>query len=360
MELLKGAELRDYFRNACIAELEARTASLDEIAGEAAIVYPVLLDDRLELLVSANGELHRARSPVPSARLEQTAQALRSALQDVGSTTWREPARQLYDWIVRPIEPVLKQTGTKTLVFVPGGALRAIPMAALLDGEEFLVERYALAVTPSLNLIDPEPLDRSQVRLFAAGISESVQGQPALPKVREELAAVHDIFGGTSLLDAEFQVARVGTAIAEQRPTIVHIASHGLFTGDPDQSYLLAYDAPLTMEKLGEMIGVARFREDPLALLVLSACETAEGDDRAALGLAGVAIRAGARSAMGSLWSISDDAAVELVKGFYRELERSDVSRAEALRRAQLGLLRDPRFAHPFYWSPFLMINNWL
>jgi filamentous hemagglutinin family protein len=360
MELLKGAELRDYFRDACIAELEARTETIDAIAGTAAIVYPLQLDDRLEVLVSAGGRLHRARSPVPSARLDATAQAFRSTLQQPGSDAWREPARQLYDWIIRPIEPVLKDSGTQTLVFVPGGALRAIPMAALLDGEQFLVERYALAVTPTLSVIDPEPLDRAGVRLFAAGISESVQGQPALPKVPEELAAIREIFGGASLLNAEFRVERVGEAIAEQRPTIVHIASHGLFTGDPQQSYLLAWDAPLTMERLGEMIGVARFRDDPLALLVLSACETAEGDDRAALGLAGVAVRAGARSAMGSLWSISDDAAVELVKGFYRGLDDGDASRAESLRRAQLALLRDPRFAHPFFWSPFLMINNWL
>ena len=108
------------------------------------------------------------------------------------------------------------------------------------------------------------------------------------------------------------------------------------------------------------MVGVFRFRDDPLELLTLSACDTAAGDDRAALGLAGMAIKAGARSALATLWNINDEASVDLVLDFYREIKDSSVSRAAALQHAQLKLLDNPRYEHPGFWSAFLMINNWL
>ena len=144
------------------------------------------------------------------------------------------------------------------------------------------------------------------------------------------------------------------------RPSVVHLASHAEFGGDPESSFLLTWDGRLNMDQLAEIIGRRRFDERPLELLVLSACQTAVGDERAALGLAGVAVRAGARSALGSLWSIADDAAFQLIERFYAELVRPGVSRAVALQRAQQALLEDETFSHPFFWSPFLMISNWL
>jgi CHAT domain-containing protein len=114
------------------------------------------------------------------------------------------------------------------------------------------------------------------------------------------------------------------------------------------------------MDRLGETVGSTRFRERPIELLTLSACETAQGDDRAALGLAGVAVQAGARSALGTLWSVNAAAAAELLTDFYRELRPDSVSKAVALQRAQKKLIADPSYGHPFYWSPFLLISNWL
>ena len=131
------------------------------------------------------------------------------------------------------------------------------------------------------------------------------------------------------------------------------------FTGDPNTSFLLTHDGRIGLEEFGDVVRPARFREEPLELLVLSACSTASGDERAALGLAGVAIRAGARSAVGSLWQIGDEVAYELVVEFYRQLTDASVSKAVALQRAQQNLL-DGELGHPFYWSPFLLINNWL
>jgi CHAT domain-containing protein len=133
-----------------------------------------------------------------------------------------------------------------------------------------------------------------------------------------------------------------------------------VFAADPDESFLVAWDGRISGRELASMLGQLRFREDPVELLTLSACETARGSDRAALGLLGVAVQAGARSALGSLWKVDDASTARLMTAFYEGLAADGLSRAEALRRAQRGLLADPAFAHPLYWSGFLLINSWL
>lgn len=142
--------------------------------------------------------------------------------------------------------------------------------------------------------------------------------------------------------------------------TIVHIASHGKFEREVKNSFLLTFDDKLTMDHLNQVIGRFRYRDQPLELLSLSACQTAAGDDRAALGLAGIAIKAGARSALATLWFISDEASSALVVEFYHQLQDPTVSKAMALRNAQLKLLENPDYQHPIYWAPFLLLNNWL
>ena len=173
----------------------------------------------------------------------------------------------------------------------------------------------------------------------------------------DELGSISDAYGGRMLLDAEFTRARFESAMADRQPAIVHIASHGQFTGDPATSFLLTHDGVLSMSELEQSVSA---RSIPLELLVLSACETAAGDDRAALGLAGVGLRAGARSAVGSLWNVSDAATALLFEDFYGRLHAPGTSRAAAMRAAQQELLDSDRFNHPFFWSGFLLINSWL
>ena len=360
VEKLKAAELRNYLRDDCSAQLEARTASLDSLAIDAAVVYPIALRDRLELLVRLPSGLERFTVPVAAEEIEAEARAFRLLVQDRTSSAYRPVARKLYDWLVRPYAAQLAATEVQTLVFVPDGALGTIPMAALHDGEHYLAERFALATAPGLSLVDARPLDVEGVKPLIGGVSQSVQEFAALGSVPSELEAIRGLFGGEVLLDASFQAARIQNAVQEARPTLVHLASHAVFTGDPATSFLLTHDGRITMDELGALLSRTRFRSDPIELLVLSACETAVGDERAALGLAGVAVRAGARSALGSLWTISDEATYPLVVHFYGRLHESGVSRADALRHAQRALLASPRFSHPFYWSPFVLISNWL
>jgi CHAT domain-containing protein len=360
IEVLKVAELRDYFRDDCVDIALSRVVQLDVVSPTAAVVYPIMLADRTELLVTLPSGLRRFTVPVGEPALTQEVRQFRRMLERRTTRQYLRHARQLYDWLIRPLQAELAEAKIDSLIFVPDGALRTIPMGALHDGQHFLVEQYALAITPGLKLTDPRPLDRKRPRILAVGVTEAVQGFPPLPEVEAELVALREVFGGTTLLNAKFSVANIERELRTGAYTIVHIASHGEFGGDVDKTFLLAFDGKLTIDRLDQLIGLFKFRDEPLELLTLSACDTAEGDDRAALGLAGVAVKAGARSAVATLWSVNDEASAELVADFYRELKRPEVSRAAALQRAQVKLLADPRYHHPGFWSPFLLINNWL
>ena len=360
IEQFKVAELRDYFRDGCVDAAKARAASLENVSKTAAVVYPIVLPDRIELLVSMATGLTRVSVPVKEEALTQEIRAFRKRLEKRTTREYLPHAQQLYDWLIRPIELVLGTLPIDTLVFVPDGSLRTIPMAALHDGRQFLVSRYAMAIAPGLTLIDPRPLKRVALKALSVGLTESVQNFPPLPNVAEELEAMQRFYPGVLLLNQNFRLAKLEEELKEGRFPIVHIASHGKFENDVRKTFLLAFDEKLTMDRLAAYIGFFRFREPPVELLTLSACQTAAGDDRAALGLAGVAIKAGARSALATLWFINDQASSVLVSEFYRQLQDPSASKAVALQRAQLKMLEEPAFDHPAYWAPFLLINNWL
>ena len=361
VELFKAAELRDYFRDDCVDTALAKVTKLDAIAKTTAIVYPILLSDRTELLISLPTGLKRVPVQVGSNTITQEIRQFRRRLEKRTTREYLPHAQRLYNWLIRPIEADLVSLQIDTLVFVPDGLLRTVPMGALHDGKQFLVTKYALGITPGLNLTDPRPIKREQIKMLAVGVTEAVQGFPALPNVAAELKALGTLFEGTTtLVDKEFLAANLEKKLKDEPFTIVHVASHGEFGSDVESTFLLAFDEKVTLDRLEQMIGVFKFRDEPLELLTLSACDTAAGDDRAALGLAGMAIKAGARSALATLWNINDEASVDIVLEFYRELKDTSVSRAVALQRAQLKMLTNPRYEHPGFWSPFLMINNWL
>ena len=236
----------------------------------------------------------------------------------------------------------------QTIVFVPDGALRLLPLAALHDGQQFLVEKYALAITPSLTLTEPRPLPPGKVQVLAAGVSSAVAGFPPLPRVAEELYRVQRLYGGIVLLEQDFSPERFDTTLRQGAFGIVHIAAHGQFAAEAAESSLLTAHGKLTMERLAQIVGRLRFRDRPLELLTLSACETASGDDRAALGLAGIALQAGARSAVATLWLVHDEAAAVLMEVFYRSLQVPGVSRARPCNRPSVLCSRTPRMPIPF------------
>jgi CHAT domain-containing protein len=292
------------------------------------------------------------------AELTAETQALRAALANPASgPTYLASAQRLYEWLLAPLLPVIAAANPEVLIFVPPGPLRTIPLGVLHDGRQFLVERYALATTPALSLISAAE-SRPVSRVLASGIIAPVQGFPPLPFVEAELASIAEAFPTVVHADENFLADALRTEILAGGYTIVHLATHAQFESDYERSFLLAYDGLVTMDDLEEVMSSQRFSARPIDLLVLSACQTAAGDERAALGLAGVAVKAGARSALASLWQVNDESTAELIGEFYRQLV-ADKRKAAALRGAQLRLLNDQRFSHPAHWSPFLLIGDW-
>ncbi len=360
VELYKAAELQDYFRDECVATARSRSTDIAQESRTTAVIYPIILPDRLELLVSLPSGMRQFIVPIPSGRLTKEIRAFRLALEKRTSNAYVLHAQKFYDWLIRPMEADLAAGGITTLVFVPDGPLRTIPMAPLHDGAQYLIERYAIATTPGLTLTDSRPLNRKHIHMLSVGLTEGVQGFPPLPYVAQELSAVQAIYGGTQLVNDEFRAVQVERGLKEEPYNIIHIASHGRVESDGTKSFILTFDDRITMDRLSALVGLFEFRTTPLELLTLSACETAAGDDRAALGLAGVAVKAGAKSALATLWFIEDEATAALISAFYKNLQDPAVSKAIALQEAQIALLKHPDYAHPSLWAPFLLINNWL
>jgi CHAT domain-containing protein/predicted negative regulator of RcsB-dependent stress response len=360
VELVKTAELEDYFQDDCVAVLQAKTQGIDRLAPKTAALYPIILPDRTELLLSLPDGMKLTTIPVGKARITEQVRQFRKTLEKRTTREFLPHAQALYRLLIGPLETDLKAQGIETLVIIPDDPLRTIPLAALHDGKEFLVQKYTLATTPGLTLTDPRPIRRSGARFLLGGLTKATQGFPPLPYVEEELRSVAGLYQSTVLENQAFRVPKVQEELNRVPFNVVHIASHGQFHSDIAQTFLLAYDGKIRMNTLERVMGMGRFRDQPVELLTLSACQTAAGDDRAALGLAGIAVKAGARSALASLWFINDRASALLVSEFYRQLRDPGLSKAEALRLAQIKLLEDKRYRHPGYWAPFLLIGNWL
>jgi CHAT domain-containing protein len=360
VELLKVYELRDYFHDECVDAARPKMMSLDELSGKGVVIHIILLKDRTEILAALPSGLKQYRVNASATSVTEEVRELRTKIEK--RTTWEflPHAQKLYEWLIRPLEADIESFPVHTLVFVPDGALRTIPMAALHDGKHFLVEKYPVAITPGLCLADPRPIQEVDLQVLAAGLTAGVQGFAPLPHVAEEIKAIYRLHSGTPLLDQDFLIPNLEKELRKQHFNVLHIASHGRFGENPDDTFLLSFDDKVTMDRLSDCVGLSRFRDTPLELLILSACETAAGDERAALGLAGVAVKAGARSALATLWHVNDPVSSRLVEEFYRELGKTAVTRAMALQRAQLRILGDTRYEHPGYWAPFLLINNWL
>jgi CHAT domain-containing protein len=361
IEALQLAELDNFFRTAC---LEGQTVAIDTVRQtDAAVIYPIILPDRLEVIISLpNQPLRRHSASVPQQQVEATLEQLRQELEKPLTTpNGKRLGKQVYEWLIRPVEAELKQRSITTLVFVLDGSLRSVPMSVLYDGQQYLIEQYRIALIPGLRLLQPQPLQAQGLKTLAAGLTEERHGFSALSNVQRELQEIQAEVTSQILLNQTFTSATLQAQIQALPFPIVHLATHGQFSSNADETFILAWDKPINVNELSTLL---RSREDAgeraIELLVLSACETAAGDKRAALGLAGLAVQAGARSTLASLWSLDDQSGAQFMGEFYRNLARARISKAEALRQTQLTFLRDPNFRHPRYWAPYVLVGNWL
>ena len=379
IDSLQVAELQNYFGNDCVIVAANTNSAGASGAGarrdpSAAIINTFILDDRVAIILSLpNGQTQVKTHPISRQELTKQINDFRSELESYeNDLRGYDPtaAKGIYKWLISPFADDLKQAQIKTLVFVQDGILRSVPMAALHDGTQFLIQNYAIATTPSFSATDTKPFNRNGLRVLALGLTQEAivdqQTFPALTNVREEITGIQkEIPGSEELLDDAFTPTSMEKELGQTVFPIIHLATHGNFGTDPEETFIVTgNNQKLRLNELDRLIRQTTLNREPLELLALTACETAVGDDRAALGLAGVAIQAGAKSALASLWSIDDAATAQVAKAFYAKLTDTSLNKAQALQWAQKALLEqasltDQRLAHPAHWAPFVLVGNW-
>ena len=347
-----------------------------------AVIWAVPKDDFLQLmLVTPQKQLvvKKIRG-ANNDRLTTRINELASTISDRQSLKYLPPARIIYNWLFRPLEPYLEAENIDTLLLCTGPKLRSLPFAALHDGEQFVIEKYNLARIPAFNLTDTSYEAKSDREVLAMGTSE-FEKLPSLPGVKIELETiVPKLWSGLKIVDQDFTIENLIAAHQRDGFEIIHIASHSVFSsGFPENSFIQFSDRKLSLDQIADLE-----LKPKVDLLVLSACETAIGDEDAEFGFAGLAMQAGVKSAVASLWSIDDAGTVLLMSEFYEQLKSTPIKSA-ALRQAQVNLLQEKvfveqsqikgldvevnlpeitlpeqaqDFSHPFYWAGFTVIGN--
>lgn len=356
IESLQVAELDNFFREACLDKLN----QIDQVDPTATVIYPILLPDRLAVIVSTAGQplrYYQTQSPI----INRTIRQLYQSLNPIANADERlQLSQQLYDWLIRPAEQDQALAQTQTLVFVLDGILRNIPMSALHDGQQYLIERYAVTLSPGLKLMASHTISLNHSSAILAGISEARGGFVALPGVATEIQSIAKTVTHAKLLNQEFTKQALAERIRNDQADLVHLATHGQFSSHLEDTFLLTWDSQMNLQDLSDLLkSRGGGNSKPVELMVLSACDTAAGDERAVLGLAGLAVKSGARSTMATLWPVKDQAAAQLMTQFYKHLSQPGITKAEALRQAQLQLIRETDFKEPFFWSGFVLVGNW-
>lgn len=416
MELIKQTELQDFLGDRCAVET-VQGGSTNQIPSGTAVLYPILLADRMELLLRTSSGISRHTMAVSTASLTPVATSFAASLR-AGTPDYLKSGQQLYDWLLRPFEEAVSAQKIDAMVIVPDGILRLVPMAALHDGKQFAIEKYAISMATGMSVTNTAITANRKIVPLLAGVSEPglvvdklgpllaaqilkpaestnrglavtrslrsikpdsadtatagddqtrtqrkidrLRARLALPGVKEEIKSLGQILGGTSLLDGDFTVEHFRQDAESGEYRIVHMASHGVFGGTPETSFIMAHDDVISMNGLQSLLKAEKFQKNPIELLTLSACQTAEGNDRAPLGIAGAAVKARAKSVLGTLWPVEDNAARTIMEVFYTGLSSGKLSKTESLRQAQVQLLQQPESEHPFFWAPFVLIGNWL
>ncbi|MFN6568354.1 CHAT domain-containing protein [Dendronalium sp. ChiSLP03b] len=367
IEALQLAELDNFFQEAC---LQGESVPLDRVANQenpTAILYPIILPEELQVIVKIPKQnLQHYSTKISQTEVEEVLTQLRKTLVNPAATNAiKNQSQQVYNWLIQPIESQLAKSKVNTLVFVLDGSLRNLPMAALYDGKKYLVEKYAIALSVGLQLQNPKRLMRQQLRALTAGLTQPPPDFPnfgPLPAIKSEINLIASAgVSTTSLLDKDFTRKALENKVNTVPFNVVHLATHGQFSSRAENTFILAASGPIKVRDFNILLrGRDESRPGAVELLFLSACQTAAGDNRATLGLAGAAVRAGARSTLASLWQIDDESTALFVGEFYRELQGNEITKAEALRQAQLKLLRHPNYNAPCFWSAYVLVGNWL
>lgn len=370
IEALQFTELENFFREACLQPVPKQ---IDEVVDKtdttAAVIYPIILKDRLEIILKlpTESELYHYTTNQQANEIEKNLDKLQQLLtQPDRINDVKKLSGTVYNWLIQPLENKLANTNVKILVFVLDGSLRNIPMAVLYDQQDqkFLIQKYAIALAPGLQLIDPKPLQKMTFNALIAGVSKEREIEnrtfSPLTYVEYELRTIQSAIPKTEeLLNQNFTRKNVQNQMQAAPYTVVHIATHGEFSSNAEKTFILTWNQLLKVKDFDKILRLGNSSKSrAIELLVLSACQTALGDKRATLGLAGIAVRAGARSTLATLWSVDDESTAVLMSKFYDELENPTLTKADALRRAQISLLESDEI--PYLWAPYVLVGNWL
>jgi CHAT domain-containing protein/Tfp pilus assembly protein PilF len=392
--------------NKQVAEISGESKSLQQSIAKlpnTVALYTIVGEDRYRVIVITGSTMVARESEIKGVDLNKKV----SAFLDVLHNPAKDPkplAQELYKFLVAPVKADLDQAQAATLVFSLDGALRYIPMEALYDGKQYLVEQYAIVTfnPASIPYLNDKP-DVSNLSAAALGISRQYEhGLIPLPSVESELNdivkdpsinAVDGVLPGSILLNGRFTETALEQQLDDQHP-VLHIASHFVLKpGDDTKSFLLL--AGKDKPENGYHLTVAEFRDNPrlslndTTLLTLSACDTGvtsnASNGREVDGLAMIAQRdKHAKSVLSTLWPVNDASTGLLMADFYKRWAEGGgkVMKVEALREAQLDMLYGkltPRssaadrgviseeskpnnlagFTHPFFWAPFVLMGNW-
>ena len=362
MESLKNAELSDYFEDECVAKKQqSKTNALNRTPEGVALLYPIALPERLTLLITLPDAIKHYNIDIRYHELNKLVRTYRKYIQIRSSNRFLSVSQKLYQLLIQPIENHLIAANIHTLLVAPDGVLRLIPFSSLHDNKTFLIEKCAIVTIPAINLTDTATSNhKHKMKTLVVGLSDAVQDFSALPSVKEELKDIKHIMDSKKMyMNNSFTISNVQNEFKTNDYSIVHFATHGVFGGTGKNSFLLTYESQLDMNALESLMSLGKYRNHQVDMLTLSACQTALGNERAALGLAGVAVKAGVRSAVATLWYVDDQATSLAIRELYRQLKKEGMTKAKALQNAQKMLISKRQYWHPIYWAPFLLIGNW-
>ena len=358
IDQLKQSELQNFYKDECIIENKSLEFNLDKISSHTALIYPIVFSKKIVILLMMEDHIEHAIVPINdefNVWVRKLCKRLRDNKLD---SRFEHYANYLYDKLIKPVEEKLLENNINTLVFSPDGILRLLPFSVLHDGNNFLIEKYAVVMISAINLTDLDNNRSDNNKILLTGLSK--KASPPLPGVEKELLAIKSIIGnGLLLIDEQFTMNNIINELKYNKYSNIVMATHGVFGSSFEKSYLNIYNGKITVNEMEKLMNISRYRNHKIELLALSACETASGDEQAALGLAGIALKTGVKSIVATLWSVDDEVTTIFMKNFYTELLKSRLSKARAMQKVQKRLISNQKFKHPYYWSPYVLIGNW-
>jgi len=358
MDQLKQTQLENFYKDECIVRKNKDFENFD-INADSAVIYPIILSDRLLILLIMDNGIKPFIVPYDD-NLETIVKKFGKRLRDDHlDKRFELYAREIYDILIKPLEKDLIKNNIDTLVFSPDGILHILPFSALHDGKQFLIEKFAIAIIPSINLTDLDILTQFDKKILLAGLSE--EANPPLPGVKKELTQIKTkIKEGKLLIDKSCTASNIEYELSYNDYSGIVFATHGQFSKSPEKTFLSIYKEKLTLDNLESLMNISRFRNQNIELLTLSACETAMGNEEIALGLAGIALKTGVKSVLATLWSVNDEVTYIVIKNFYSQLMKSisKISKAKAMQNVIKKLIAG-NYRHPYYWCQYILIGNW-